>query len=550
MWIRFATGLSLLLALFACACGNTMKQFSTDGNRDITASLSLRVMDESFIGAASADSFGISSRRQGDELIVSVRANRANHLTALYYELDFDGAQLNPLDAAPTTAFGNEDDTLSLMQPTAMGQLQAGQVLVHPDEQNGFSGSGELALLRFRLEPQARIASKVNDSAKATPLQLTWDNDPKLLSWLYNNPADYDQNGEVNVADLTPLAQHFNKSQTGGFPIGKVESVVDGDGNGVINLSDITPIGVNFGNAGSGGYHVFEIVSAVHSDIDNLAISSASGDKSKDRLSFSYSPGNPLPGNGYYPRLDDGSGNLGFSPEPVFVPEVIDNPPFIVLDFLDKPSQGSGTLADPYVLTDTIIGNSFTFRITDDGIDVTGDAGVEIRASDAGATQSIDQATGEVQFNAAFTDTQFSLDGVAAGVDTQNSLHFIYVPEVVELLYIIPDPADTDWATVEGDGLTPETAFKVRNVSFNSDGSIEFSFVANTLPDGSGTAVDVNTLTWHADIPPPNYIINSWTPAGTARFHPTLTSGYVYAKNGDGVESNHIYVVAKAFPGP
>ncbi|MCB1216377.1 hypothetical protein KDL44_03240 [bacterium] len=544
MWIRFATGLSLLLALLASACAGTMQQFG-NGSRDLAASLSLHVLDESFIADSTAESLELSSRQLGNELLVSVRAGRAQNLRALYYEVEFDAARLNPLSASPAAAFGNGEEVLSMMQPTAPGRVQAGQVLVHPEEQAGFSGEGELALLRFRIEPQARIAAKVNDSAKATPLQLSWDNDAKLARWLYNNPADYDQNGEVNVADLTPLAQHFNKSQAGGFPLEKVESVVDGDGNGVINLADITPIGINFGNAGSGGYHVFEIVGGNHTDIDSLALATASGDKSKDRLGFSYAPGNPLPGNGYYPRLEDGSGNLGFTPAAVFVPEIVDEPPFIVLDFLDRPAQGSGTDADPFILTDTIIGNNFTFRITDDGQNVTGQAGVEIRASAAGATLSIDQPTGEVQFDPAYQNTQFSLDGVADSVDTQNSLHFLYVPEVVELLYIMPDPADADWAGLEGDG-SEANPWLVRNVAFNSDGQTMFSFVANTLPDGSGDVVDVNSLTWAA-VPSQN-VFNNWEPPGTAQFHPNVTDCYVFATNGDGVESNRIYCRAKPFP--
>ena len=149
------------------------------------------------------------------------------------------------------------------------------------------------------------------------------------------------------------------------------------------------------------------------------------------------------------------------------------------------------------------------------------------------------------QFDPAYQNTQFSLDGVADSVDTQNSLHFLYVPEVVELLYIMPDPADADWAGLEGDG-SEANPWLVRNVAFNSDGQTMFSFVANTLPDGSGDVVDVNSLTWAA-VPSQN-VFNNWEPPGTAQFHPNVTDCYVFATNGDGVESNRIYCRAKPFP--
>lgn len=549
MWIRFATGLSLLLTLFACACGSSMQQAGTDGNRDIAASLSLRVMDESFIAGSSAGSFGLTSRRTGNELLVSVRADAAEGLRALYYELDFDPGVLNLVEASPAPAFGSSGNIISMMQASAAGSLQAGQVLIHPERQAGFSGSGELAVLRFRLEPDSRLrnASKVNDKASAAPLELAWNNADKQLGWYYNNPADYDQNGEVNVADLTPLAVHFGASNIGGFPLQQVESVVDGDGNGLINLADITPIGVNFGNGGSGGYDVFEVVSGVSTQIGNVALSEALGDKSSERLRFFNSPASPQPGTGYFPRLDDGLGNLGFAPDPVFVPQVVDNPPFIVLSFLDRPQTGSGTELDPYILSDAIIGNTFHFQITDESQDVTGDAGVLLRASNPAATLSIDQLSGAVQFDPGLANTVFYMDGVSGGLDTQNRLYFNYVPEVVVPVFIMPDPADSDWASVTGDGLTLETAYVIVRPDFNLDGQTEFSFIANTKADGSGDPIDVGTLSWSSN--PGFFVINGWTPPGTAKFHKTLTSGYVFALDGGNVESNHIYVAAKGLGG-
>ena len=71
------------------------------------------------------------------------------------------------------------------------------------------------------------------------------DPGPLRLEWTYVNVGDYDSNGEVNIADLTPIGQHFGKR--GPFEPYSIESVIDGDDNEEINISDLTPIGAHFG---------------------------------------------------------------------------------------------------------------------------------------------------------------------------------------------------------------------------------------------------------------------------------------------------------------
>lgn len=61
------------------------------------------------------------------------------------------------------------------------------------------------------------------------------------LHWEYRNIGDYDQNGIVGVADITPIAMHFGHNGADGL-----DDVIDVDDNGV-GVSDITPIAQNFG---------------------------------------------------------------------------------------------------------------------------------------------------------------------------------------------------------------------------------------------------------------------------------------------------------------
>jgi hypothetical protein len=93
-----------------------------------------------------------------------------------------------------------------------------------------------------------------------------YDNAFPNLRWRYYNPGDYDQNGEVNAADLLPLAQHLGEHGDGPgpggygfdkFPTASIQSVLDGDENGEINQADLLAIARNFKHSALGGYRIY-----------------------------------------------------------------------------------------------------------------------------------------------------------------------------------------------------------------------------------------------------------------------------------------------------
>ena len=71
-----------------------------------------------------------------------------------------------------------------------------------------------------------------------------------LLTWTYRHLGDYDQNGEVNISDLSPIGMHFHKTTASGD--WNVAQAADGDANGEVNVADVTPIGQNYGSVVTG----------------------------------------------------------------------------------------------------------------------------------------------------------------------------------------------------------------------------------------------------------------------------------------------------------
>lgn len=107
-------------------------------------------------------------------------------------------------------------------------------------------------LQRVVLEEMRNGSATAQDEMSA--VQLNWMDESSSLRFRHRMRGDYDNNGEVNISDITPIAQYFG--QSGPFDEDSPQAVVDGDGNGEINIADVTPIGVNFGRLIT-GYQIF-----------------------------------------------------------------------------------------------------------------------------------------------------------------------------------------------------------------------------------------------------------------------------------------------------
>lgn len=91
----------------------------------------------------------------------------------------------------------------------------------------------------------------MTDKSQVTDLAILEESEAGVtFGWSYRSQGDYDQNGETNAADITPLGLNFQKKQ--GEEGWAAAQPADGDYNGEVNVADITPIAVNFHNHVSG----------------------------------------------------------------------------------------------------------------------------------------------------------------------------------------------------------------------------------------------------------------------------------------------------------
>ena len=95
------------------------------------------------------------------------------------------------------------------------------------------------------------VATPPTGSVNAIPDLVITDNGNGTFNyaWHYYNVGDYNQDGTVGIADITPLAIHFNQTWSKAVPaeVNTLQAVADGSNSEKVDISDVTPIAMNFG---------------------------------------------------------------------------------------------------------------------------------------------------------------------------------------------------------------------------------------------------------------------------------------------------------------
>jgi hypothetical protein len=177
---------------------------------------------------------------------------------SIYLYLDYDPAAL-ALDAVELADGRGADWLLLSIAHREPGVAILGLARVGAPGTWPALKPGPLATVRFAPSPERvyKGVSKVNTDLHSTPeLELaTAQGGGPLLRWRERNIGDYDNNSQVGVPDITPIAMHYLE-RTSSSPIYEELALIDGDNNTEINSADLVPIASNF-DCDINGYNVY-----------------------------------------------------------------------------------------------------------------------------------------------------------------------------------------------------------------------------------------------------------------------------------------------------
>ena len=549
--------IAVLMVMMALGCSNG--NVGTTAGPDSSTRFVLNVDDGSFFNGSSIDGINLTEADYDDHVVVSVNAEGAQDLKALYFTLEYDETLYRPMRVESANTLADEENTLCLDLRTIPGKVVYGEIVANPDWREGFTGDSVIASVTFRKQacPVVRdVASAPTKAGSVAPLDI--DTDTDLMTWYYYNLGDYNQDGLVTASDLTPIGQRYGNSNTPDkFPVATADSAADGNDNGLIEVGDITPIGQNYENNALGGYNIYEGVLADYPEnatddngaatmVTNVEFSAMLGATATDRLRHEYTLAAPTEGAYYWVRpVQSSDSSEGIASNYVLYSTV----PQATIAITNPPADGDGSNSTPWQANVT---TDYTFTLTDptDG-DVTNDANTVYIVSNP-AAGSIDTADATLNIENTFIGT-FYVSATYNGLAADNQIWFEVAEAPEEDLWIMPDTTDADWASVpSGDG-TEDDRYVVLSATFNSDGSLDFTLAANTMEDGSGDDIDVTTLTWDAEPP----FIVTWDGTAVSTFQPhydsgtgySLCSGSLYAQDAEMNDSqNEIWVKSTNLP--
>lgn len=123
-----------------------------------------------------------------------------------------------------------------------------------------------------------------------TRLGQHWEADV-MVAALDKNLADFNEDGYVNINDITVVAQHWPESAEWIGYYDTIEAVADGNGDGVVNISDLTQIGQNWEQQLL-GYNLYESMTEAGAGdgipLDYIELADATGDPTQERLRFNF----------------------------------------------------------------------------------------------------------------------------------------------------------------------------------------------------------------------------------------------------------------------
>jgi hypothetical protein len=198
----------------------------------------------------------------GDYHLV-VHVKEAPVLTYLFIYVRYEQDQWHPRSCEPGSLFGFEGDRLWYSKVDVPGVVCAGMARVRPDLHGGTKVSdGVMCEIVFKPSaydykpfwldhaPDGKRNRPHNIQAYQDPVECT-----PVLYWEETNEGDFNNDGEVSMADILPVAFRYGRMSTDGHE-DVWDRLVDGNADGEINRRDAWLLEANYG-ALLQGYRVY-----------------------------------------------------------------------------------------------------------------------------------------------------------------------------------------------------------------------------------------------------------------------------------------------------
>ncbi len=197
---------------------------------------------------------GLSIQVEDDSVVLELAEPAAGDM---YLYVFYDSDAVHPAEMSPGDALGEE--YIFLAVPVEVGVVAVGMARTRSAGEPMVS-AGEIVRLRFAdgAATNVRTGSTVPNRGDAAVEDLVVAVNPDAtvsLSWTEMHPGDYDNNGTVAIADITPIAIMYGEIYEESDNPGRVD-LVDGDRNGKIEIADITPLAMFYGTE-IAGYNVY-----------------------------------------------------------------------------------------------------------------------------------------------------------------------------------------------------------------------------------------------------------------------------------------------------
>lgn len=198
---------------------------------------------------------GLSIQVEDDSVVLELAEPAAGDM---YLYVFYAGDAVHPVEMSPGGALGEE--YIFLAVPVETGAVAVGMARIRSAGEP-MVPAGEIVRLRFAdgAATNERTVSTVPNRGDAAVEDLVVAVNPDAtvsLSWTEMHPGDYDNNGTVTIADITPIAIMYGRpfNDPSDDP-GRID-LVDGDRDGKVSIADITPLAIFYGTEVT-GYNVY-----------------------------------------------------------------------------------------------------------------------------------------------------------------------------------------------------------------------------------------------------------------------------------------------------